>query len=76
MEDFNGETWKIKERQEVQELQAFAFCVVTVTDKYKNPRFKKKLGVKSKDGTCAELCLKLWFESDLYFCNITESGWF
>ena len=22
------------------------------------------------------LCLKLWFESDLYLCNITRSGWF
>ena len=29
-----------------------------------------------KDGICTKLCLKLWFESDWYFCNIIESGWF
>ena len=28
---------------------------------------KERLGVKFKDGICAELCLKLWFESDLVF---------
>ena len=34
------------------------------------------VGVTSKDGICAELCLKLWFESDWYFYNITDdSGW-
>ena len=37
---------------------------------------KESIGVKYKDGTYALLCLKLWFESDWYFCNITESGWF
>ena len=31
---------------------------------------------KFKDSICAESCLKLWFESDWYFCKITESGWF
>ena len=23
-----------------------------------------------------QIFLKLWFESDWYFCNITVSGWF
>ena len=34
------------------------------------------IGVKFEKGICAELCLKLWFESDWYFCNINKSGWF
>ena len=34
---------------------------------------KWQIGVKYKDEICAELYLKLWFESDWYFCNITES---
>ena len=37
---------------------------------------KEKVGVKFKDGICAKLCLKVCFEHDWYFCNITESGWF
>ena len=37
---------------------------------------KKSLGVKFKDGICAELCLNLWFKSDWIFCKITESRWF
>ena len=37
---------------------------------------KEGLGGKFKDGICTELCLKLWFVSDWYFCNITEPGWF
>ena len=37
---------------------------------------KESVRVKFKDGICAELCLKLWFESDWYFCNITNSEWF
>ena len=37
---------------------------------------KESLGVELKDGICAELRLKVWFESGWYFCNITESGWF
>ena len=36
---------------------------------------KESLVVKFKDGIRAEMCLKLWFQSDWYFCNITESGW-
>ena len=35
---------------------------------------KESTGVKWKEGICPELCLKLWFESDWYFCNITKSG--
>ena len=30
----------------------------------------------SKGGICTELYLKLWFECECYFCNITKSGWF
>ena len=30
----------------------------------------------SKESVGVILCLKLWFESDWYFCNINESGWF
>ena len=36
---------------------------------------KESLGVKFKDGIWAEMCLKLWFENDWYFCHIIESGW-
>ena len=59
-----------------QELQVFAFCVVTVNDKHMEARFKRKCRVKYKDDIRADLCLKVWFESDWYFCNITESGLF
>ena len=34
---------------------------------------KESLWVKFKEGTRAKLCLKLWFESDYYFCNIIYS---
>ena len=44
--------------------------------KIENLGSKECVGVKFKDVICAELCLRLWFESDLYFCNVTESGWF
>ena len=37
---------------------------------------KGSRGVKYNDNNCAELCLELWFESEWYFCNITESGRF
>ena len=36
---------------------------------------KEKVAVKVKDSICAELCLKLWFESNWYFCDFTESGY-
>ena len=52
------------------------FFLVTVNDKHMERRFKRTSRVKYKDDICAELRLKLWFESHLYFCNITESGWF
>ena len=42
----------------------------------KNLGSKGSVGVKYKDNIYSELCLKLWFESDWYFCNITESGLF
>ena len=37
---------------------------------------KGSVGVKYKDVIRTKLCLKLWLESDWYFCNFTESGWF
>ena len=37
---------------------------------------KESTAVKFKEVVCGELCLKLWFESHWYFCNITKSGWF
>ena len=39
-------------------------------------RSNESVVVKYIDGICAELYLKLWFDSDWYFCYITESGWF
>ena len=42
----------------------------------KNLASKQSLVVKFKDSTSTELCLKFWFESDLYFSNTSESGWF
>ena len=41
-----------------------------------NIGLKKGLGSKFKDGICAELRLKLWFENDWFFYNITNSEWF
>ena len=37
---------------------------------------KEKLEVKFKDDISSELCLKLWFERDWYFCNITSQDGF
>ena len=42
----------------------------------KNLGSKKSVGVKFKEGICAGLGLKVWFESDWYFCNISKSEWF
>ena len=42
----------------------------------RNPGSKENLAVKFKEGICAKFCLKLWFESGWFFCNITKSGWF
>ena len=42
----------------------------------RNLNSKESIGVTFKYGVCAKLCLNLWFESDWYFCNINESGWF
>ena len=62
----------------VQGHQAFAFCVVNVNDEPCKTKVQKKAQglVKFKGGVCAELGLKLGFESDWYFCNTTESEWF
>ena len=32
--------------------------------------------INIRNSICPELCLKLWFENDWYFCNIIESGWY
>ena len=34
---------------------------------------QESIGVKYTDGTCHKFCLKLRFESDWHFCNITEN---
>ena len=36
---------------------------------------KEGLGVNFKDGICAEYMRQyiIWFESNWYFCNVTES---
>ena len=42
----------------------FVFCIVNVDHGHtKAKRSKESLRVRFKDGMCAELCLKLWFES-------------
>ena len=41
----------------------------------RNVGSKESLRVKLKDGIRTKLCLKLWFKSDWYSCNITDS-WF
>ena len=33
---------------------------------------QESVGIKYVDDIYAEFCLKLWFESDCYLCNITE----
>ena len=64
-------------KQGVQALRAFAFCVLTVNDvPTKQTQVQKKTEVKHKAGIGAELRLKLQFESDQYFCDTAESGWF
>ena len=45
-------------KQQVQGLQAFAFSIVTINNKHAKPRSKESVGVKFKEGICAELCLK------------------
>ena len=49
---------------------------LTLIKNIRNLSSKKSLWVQFNDSIQTELCLKLWFESDSYFCNITESGWF
>ena len=45
-------------------------------DKHTNTDLKVSVKVKFKNGICTELSLKLWFENELYFFNITKLGWF
>ena len=50
------------------------FCVVNANDEHTKPWFKtNSFEIKFKDSISLKLCLKLWFESDWYFCSITES---
>ena len=42
----------------------------------RNLSSKESMGIKFKDGIWNKLCLKLWFKSDCFFCNMTESGLF
>ena len=37
---------------------------------------KESVAINYKDGICAKLCVKFWFESRWCFCNITELGSF
>ena len=64
-EEEEGEQW-------VQRLEGFASYVVTARMNMQNLVSKGSAGVKYKDDICKKLCLKLWFESDGYICNITE----
>ena len=43
-----------------------------------NQGSKENRRVKFKEGICicVKLCLKFWFESGWFFCNINNSGWF
>ena len=72
------ETWFINVNwcKESKDYKRLLFCVVNVTDEHTKPKLEKSLGAKFKDNICAEFCLKLWFENDWYFRNVTESGWF
>ena len=65
-----------KLEQKTQGLQAFSFCVATGNHEHTKLKLKESLGIKCKDSICVELCLKHWFESNYYFCNITEPAWF
>ena len=37
---------------------------------------QESVGVKYLGDIYHKFCLKLWFERDWYYCNITESRWF
>ena len=64
--------------QGVKEVEGVRLLFVwyTFMMNIRNLGSKESLVVIFKDGICTKLCVKLWFESDWYFCNITESGWF
>ena len=42
----------------------------------RNLGLPESVGIKSKDGICAKLCLKLKLQSDWYFCNIMSQDGF
>ena len=45
--------------------------LVPVMINIENVGLQESAGVTNMDGTHPEICLKLWFESDWYFCCIT-----
>ena len=51
-------------------------CFLCSNDKHMKPRFTKSVGINYIVSMCTKFCLKLWFESNWYYCNITESRWF
>ena len=57
-------------------IQITFFCSSFYKKDIRYLRSKESVEVKLKEGICAELRLKLWFESDWHFYNITKSGWF
>ena len=49
-----------------KDFKQLLFSVVTFNDEHTKPTIglKESVGVKFKEGICAQLCLKLQFESD------------
>ena len=60
-----------------QDYKSLLFLSQPLMVNIQNLGLIESVGVKFKEGICAKLCLKLWFESDwYYFCKITQLGWF
>ena len=62
------------DKQDIQGLQAFFFLSQRLVINIRNVGSKESLGVKFKEGICAKSCVKLWFESNWYFCNSIKTG--
>ena len=64
-------------KQGVQGLQAFTFCILIINDEHtKQTQVQNKAQGLNIKKAYVPNCLKLQFESNGYFCNFTESGWF
>ena len=74
--DYPGVSFQEDDKQGAQGLQVLLFSVVIVDDEHQNLGSKESVGIKFKEGIYTKFCLKLWFDSNWYFCKITESGWF